>query len=77
MLRGSDLGAGSRRVIGQNGTTGRDNNKALNLKGFSAVNKLKKKQYSCSERAKNIKISATIGQINLDSAGYAKYINLL
>lgn len=42
MLRGSDLGAGSRRVIGQNGTTGRDNNKALNLKGFSAVKKLKK-----------------------------------
>lgn len=37
ILRGTDLGTGGRRRIGQSGTTGGGNIKALNLKGLDAV----------------------------------------
>lgn len=77
MLRGSDLGDGSRRMIGQNGTTGGDNNKVSNLKGFSAVKTMKEPNSLAVKERMNRKMSATMGQINLDFAGYIQYINLL
>lgn len=73
MLRSSDLGVDSRRSIGQNGTSG-DEYQALNL---SAMKTLKELNILAVKEQMNRKMSATIGQINLDFAGYAQYINLL